>query len=194
MKPSLKYAAFAVFAVALFATGHWGTTMAQHSTNSVHNSSHANSPVENIPLEGGQSAFAAVAEIVAILENDPTTDWSTVDIKRLRDHLVDMNSLMLRAKVEARAIPNGAEFTITGSELTLRAIQSMVPAHAIEITKMSIWDARTEQIPEGARLTVTSVDKAVVAKIFGLGFFGLMATGAHHQPHHLGMAKGTMSH
>src|SRR5437868_57409 len=28
------------------------------------------------PIEGGQSAFAAIAEIVALLEADPKTDWS----------------------------------------------------------------------------------------------------------------------
>jgi hypothetical protein len=29
-----------------------------------------------------------------------------------------------------------------------------------------------------------------VARIRGLGFIGLLVQGAHHQPHHLAMAKG----
>jgi hypothetical protein len=29
-------------------------------------------------------------------------------------------------------------------------------------------------------------------KVSALGFFGLMATGAHHQSHHFAMAKGTL--
>jgi len=33
-------------------------------------------------------------------------------------------------------------------------------------------------------------DARTVAWIRGLGFIGLLAEGAHHQPHHLAMAKG----
>ena len=39
------------------------------------------------PQETGQSAFAALAEIVAILQADPETDWERVDIAGLRRHL-----------------------------------------------------------------------------------------------------------
>lgn len=113
---------------------------------------------------------------------------------RLRDHLVDMNSLTLKATVAVSETADGVEFTVTGDEVTLRAIQSMVPAHAVELNKMSVWNAQTQLLPNGARLTMTSNDQSVVEKINALGFFGLMATGAHHQPHHLGMAKGTMVH
>ena len=42
------------------------------------------------PREAGQSAFAAVREIVGILEADPATDWSKVDVEALRRHLIDM--------------------------------------------------------------------------------------------------------
>ena len=41
------------------------------------------------PAEPGQGAFAAMQEIVAILEADPTTDWSKVDLPALRQHLAD---------------------------------------------------------------------------------------------------------
>ena len=39
------------------------------------------------PKEGGQAAFAALIEVVALLEQDTNTDWSTVDIDGLRSHL-----------------------------------------------------------------------------------------------------------
>jgi hypothetical protein len=45
----------------------------------------------------------------------------------------------------------------------------------------------------GLRLTVLAKDAAdakAVARIRGLGFIGLLVQGAHHQPHHLAMAKG----
>ena len=40
------------------------------------------------------------------------------------------------------------------------------------------------------RLTKKPDDAKVVARIRGLGFAGLITEGAHHQPHHLAMAKG----
>ena len=58
---------------------------------------------------------------------------------------------------------------------------------------MKEWSARTEPIPGGLRLRVTAKepsDLRTVARIRGLGFIGLLVQGAHHQPHHLAMAKG----
>ena len=49
------------------------------------------------PTMPGQDAFGAIQEIVQILEADPTTDWSKVNIAALREHLVDMNEVTLRA-------------------------------------------------------------------------------------------------
>ena len=51
------------------------------------------------PQETGQSTFAALAEIVAILQADPETDWERVDIDGLRRHLVDMDLLTQEAVV-----------------------------------------------------------------------------------------------
>jgi hypothetical protein len=36
----------------------------------------------------------------------------------------------------------------------------------------------------------TPDDAKTVARIRALGFIGLLVQGAHHQPHHLAMAKG----
>lgn len=194
MKKTLNYAAKLAIAVGLFAAGYSSSTIGQHQTNSNTHSapSHANS--SDVPIEGGQGAFAALAEVVAILEVDKNTDWSKVNITSLRNHLVDMNSLTLQANVTVSKIANGVEFTITGDNKTLRAIQSMVPAHANELNKMAAWTAETEILDNGVRLSMTSKDLRVVQKINALGFFGLMATGSHHQPHHLGMAQGIMVH
>jgi hypothetical protein len=64
------------------------------------------------PLEPGQSAFAAIQEIVEILETDPATDWSKVDVEALRRHLIDMDNVTLAAEVEAAAVNGGARFTV----------------------------------------------------------------------------------
>ncbi len=45
--------------------------------------------------EGGQSAFAALQEVVSYLMADPATDWSRVDIEALRQHLIDMDNVTL---------------------------------------------------------------------------------------------------
>ena len=36
------------------------------------------------PTQSGQAAFAAIQEIVGILEADPRTDWTKVDVEALR--------------------------------------------------------------------------------------------------------------
>ncbi|MEP0942143.1 MAG: hypothetical protein ABJH63_06740 [Rhizobiaceae bacterium] len=146
------------------------------------------------PKEAGQSAFAATAEIVALLSNDPQADWSKVNIAALRQHLVDMNALFLQANVSAIPQPDGWRYQVTGSGTVLRAIQAMVPAHAIELDKMDDWSASATKTDAGAELRVTSSSAETRQKIKGLGFFGLMATGAHHQPHHLSMATGKSTH
>jgi len=43
-----------------------------------------------------------------------------------------------------------------------------------------------------AELTATGAD--VTVQIYGLGFFGILTMGSHHQPRHLMMARGMMHH
>ncbi len=152
----------------------------------------AAAPSYDLPKEGGQSAFAAITEIVALLEADPKTDWSMVDIAGLRDHLVNMNALTLTATAEQSEQSGGMVFTIRGSGTTLRAIQAMVPAHALQLDRFEGWSVSAETTEDGAILRVMPGDKADLSRIRALGFFGLMATGANHQLHHLAMAKGAM--
>ena len=46
----------------------------------------------------------------------------------------------------------------------------------------------------GVKLVVTTTDPRQVIKLKVLGFMGIMVQGAHHQPHHLMMAKGENVH
>lgn len=145
------------------------------------------------PTLPGQDAFGAIAEVVRLLEADPTTDWSTVNLEALRQHLIDMNEVVLRAEVKTRPVPGGLAMDVTGGARTARAIRAMVVPHAAELGRMDDWLARTEVIPGGIRLTVTARrpdEEKVVARIRGLGFIGLLVQGGHHGPHHLAMAKG----
>ena len=155
-----------------------------------HSMGSASSGVPTLP---GQDAFGAVQEIVRILEADPGTDWSKVNLERLRQHLIDMNDVTLRSEVKATSVPGGLAMDVTGAGRTEEAIRRMVEPHTVELNAMPQWSAKTEQIPGGLRLTVVAKnpdDAKTVARIRGLGFIGLLVQGGHHQPHHLAMARG----
>jgi hypothetical protein len=51
-------------------------------------------------------------------------------------------------------------------------------------------DAKTEDLPNEVKLTVTTNDPKQVIKLKALGFKGIMVQGGHHQPHHPMMVKG----
>ena len=144
-------------------------------------------------ISPGQDAFGAIQEIVRILDADPKTDWSKVDIGALREHLIDMNEVTLHAAADERPLADGVDIAITGEGRTLEAIKRMVPAHARELNLIG-WTAKTEELADGVRLTVTTSDPAQVPKLKGLGFMGIMVLGSHHQAHHLLIAKGELVH
>ena len=147
-----------------------------------------------VPTIPGQDAFGAIQEIVRLLEADPSTDWRKVDLAGLREHLIDMNEVTLKASAVARAVDNGLQIDVTGSGRTLAAIRRMLPAHARELNGLFDWRAQTAPIENGVRLTVVSNSAAEIAHIRGLGFIGLLVSGSHHQPHHLAMARGEFMH
>ncbi len=145
------------------------------------------------PRLPGQDAFGAIAEVVRLLDADPQTDWSKVDLERLRQHLIDMNEVVLRADVKQTPVAGGLAMDVTGTGRTKQAIRAMVVPHAVELDRMPAFAATTDLIPGGVRLTVTAKkpdDLRVVVRLRGLGFVGLLTEGAHHGPHHLAIAKG----
>lgn len=145
------------------------------------------------PTSPGQDAFGAIQEIVRILDANPTTDWSKVNIAALREHLIDMNEVTLHAAADERPLADGVDIAITGEGRTLEAIKRMVPAHAHELNLIG-WTAKTEELADGVRLIVTTSDPTQVPKLKGLGFMGSMVLGSHHQAHHLLIAKGELVH
>jgi len=146
-----------------------------------------------VPLEPGQSAFAAIQEIVGILEADPATDWSKVNIEALRQHLIDMDSVTMEAAVEAEPVDGGMQFDISGTGPVIGSIQRMVAAHAATMDGVDDWHFAATETAEGAVLTVT-VPESDQAKLRGLGFIGVMTHGMHHQMHHLMLARGEHPH
>ncbi|MBL0171015.1 MAG: hypothetical protein IPP90_09840 [Gemmatimonadaceae bacterium] len=149
------------------------------------------------PTQGGQAAFAAITEIVKLLEADSTTDWSKVDIEALRQHLVDMDAVTMRARVRATRTTGGLIMDVTGEPMVAASIRRMLGSHAPMLEAMGGWRATATTIPGGTRLTVVAsnaADAGTIARIRGLGFIGLMTQGAHHPEHHLLIAKGAGAH
>ena len=100
------------------------------------------------PTMPGQDAFGTIQEVVQMLEADPKTDWSKVNIAALREHLIDMNEVTLRAASTERMLDNGIEILVTGQGRTLQAIKRMVPAHVRKIAKIG-WSAKAEDLADG---------------------------------------------
>lgn len=144
------------------------------------------------PTLPGQDAYGAISEIVRLLDADPSTDWSKVDIESLRQHLIDMNVVTLQSRVVQRAVPGGVDMTITGDGRTEAAIRRMVSAHARQLGAEGMT-ASSEAVAGGVHFVVTATDPTnvrLVSRIRGLGFIGIMTVGAHHAVHHMAMARG----
>lgn len=168
-----------------------GHNMAGHNMAD-HTAAKPGGPPAALPLEPGQGAFAALAEIVALLRADANTDWNTVDIAALRDHLLDMDHLVTQAQVRSEQIAGGAVFYIALSGSGGAAASRMVPAHGPVLALDTGWNSQVDTAADELRWQVTSDTDA--AEIRALGFFGLMAVGGHHQAHHMAMATGQPMH
>ncbi len=174
--------------------GHRQEMMRQHQgmmPMGAHAGMHGASATPAMP---GQDAFGAIQEVVRILDADPKTDWSKVDLEALRQHLIDMNEVTLKADAAPKQIDGGLEIAITGTGRTLVAIQRMIPAYAQNVNGLNGWTAKAASLPDGELLTVTATDPKEIQHIRGLGFIGLLVSGSMHQPHHLAMAKGEFDH
>ena len=145
------------------------------------------------PTQGGQGAFAAIQEIVAILDADPKTDWSKVDIETLRQHLIDMDAVTLRAESKSEPVDGGLRFVVTGAGPVRDSIRRMVVAHAATMNGVNGWRMSATEIDDGATLTVI-VPPVDTAKLSALGFIGVLTRGMHHQMHHLMLARGESPH
>jgi len=142
----------------------------------------------------GQSAFAAVQEVTERLSADPNTDWSRINIDALREHLIDMDEVTLRAQIRAEPISGGARYTVTGEGRTREAIQRMVLGHATSMGDAEHWTMTAERTATGAVVTVMAKQASDLPRIRALGLIGMMSEGAHHQAHHWMLATGERPH
>lgn len=146
------------------------------------------------PHQMGQPAFAAIQEIVGLLQADPTTDWSRVDIEALRQHLIDMDNVVLRAAVSTTVRDGGVIFDVSGEGAVRESIRRMITAQAATAHGDAGSTYKALLTDRGAMLIVETTDAVAVAKLKALGYFGLVAQGPHHQVHHMMIARGQSPH
>ena len=164
-----------------------------HDTPIEDNTTHQESTA--ILSEAGTDPFAVIQEVIALLEANPDTDWSAVNIEALRLHLVEMQDMTLNVTVEQEPIKLGFKAVITPT--TNRALQSMsrvLSVHPSQMKEETGWDMVVTNNNGIFTITVTTNQLQDVDKIRGLGYIGIMAYGNHHQPHHWAMASGDNPH
>ena len=156
-------------------------------------SQHAAAPAAAQAPVPSQAAFATIQEIVKRLKADPKTDWSKVNLEALRQHLIDMDNVVMRSVVKQANIAGGVSLDITGTGDVAAAIKRMGGMHSAALTSEGDYAAESTEIANGVRLVVKAKnvnDAAAVARLRGLGFAGLLTEGDHHSAHHWSVAKG----
>ena len=191
---------FALFTAALVLTPAFATAQSSDGHGQMSDNMHVGMDYEamKMPLpagsgltEGGQSAFAAIQEVVSALLTEPATDWTNVNIEALRQHLIDMDNVTLRARVTTEAVPGGPRFSVASDDPAVQtSIRAMTVAHAATMDGVEGWSLKAEETSNGATLTATGDE----VRIRALGYIGLMTVGMHHQEHHLALARGAMPH
>ncbi|MDB5407099.1 MAG: aldC [Rhodospirillales bacterium] len=112
--------------------------------------------------------------------------------ERVRPKMMD--EVTMHTAAQEQPVEGGPRIEVTWAGPTFAAIRRMVPAHAHELSSFPGWQADAEPTSDGVVLTETSIDPRQTARVRGLSFIGLMASGSHHQEHHLAMAKGEFQH
>lgn len=174
-----------VLAVLLSAALSTGAT-AQHVD-------HSSTPTLHEP---GQSIFGTVQEAVRALEADSTTDWSTVDLERLRRHLLDMHNVAVHATVvDSEALDNGVQLTVRPTTDSARAsLERVFAAHPHMLKQETGWQMDVSSGSRSFTLRVTDPSGTDAEKIRALGYIGLLAYGSHHQRHHWMLVRGEAPH
>lgn len=187
----------ALAAGALLSAPASGQEAADSSRHHRHAAPSADASGHGVPLrEPGNAAFAAIAEVVAELNARDDTDWSRVDLEALRRHLRDMQRFTLEAEVAEREdIDDGLRVVVDGPDEEARAsIRRALEAHAPMLEEETGWEVEVAAAGDATELRVVADDPADVERIRGLGYIGLMATGAHHRKHHWMIATGRELH
>ncbi len=146
--------------------------------------------------EAGNAIFGTIQETIKMLDADPNTDWTKVDLEGLRQHLVDMENFTSGVDVlSQKKIEKGAEIVIRAkSEEAHHSLERALKAHPSMMESETGWTMGVKQNKERFTLTIETQKPDEVARLRALGYIGVMALGDHHQVHHWMMASGSNPH
>ncbi len=145
--------------------------------------------------EAGTDPFATIQELITVLEANPNTDWTKVNLEALRLHLVQMRDMTLNIDVMQHSIKNGFQAVVTPTtDRALKSLTNVLLAHPAQMRVETGWDMQVENNNGVFILNVTTKNAKQVAKLRGLGYIGVMAIGSHHQAHHWAIASGDNPH
>ena len=167
----------------------------QHDDHTPEETDHAEmaSPLH----EPGHAIFGTVQEAIAALEADTTTDWSQVDVDRLREHLIDMHHVAMHVEVRGeQPLDDGVELTVAATTDEAHAsLERVLDAHPAMLEMETGWTMDVTSA-DGSTFTlrVTDPDGRDADKIQAPGYIGLLAYGEHHQHHHWMMIRGDAPH
>ncbi len=196
MTRTLSHRAIAIVLVsALLGTAYFPSPVrAQHEGHSEHQEmQHEKGDSASGPLQApGQSIFGTVQEAIQKLERDPETDWSQVDVGRLRRHLLDMHNVAVNVRVLGKdPIENGVHLTVRPTSDSARAsLERVLAAHPPMLEREVGWHMDVSTRDGEFDLNVTDPSGKAADKIRALGYIGLLAFGAHHQRHHWMLVRG----
>ena len=123
------------------------------------------------------------------------TDWSQVNLEALRQHLLDMKAFTEEVEVLSQnPIESGIEIQVKPqTEIAGIALSNVFKMHPSMIKSEQGWEMKASQSDNSIWTITCTTDKtSEVDKIRGLGYIGLLATGAHHQLHHWMIATNHM--
>lgn len=162
------------------------------SSNHEHDTSVSDSPL----TEAGNDAFGTIQETIRQLNHDPDLDWSKVNLEVLRFHLVDMNDMTINIEVLSQeSIDKGAKIRVRPTTLRSEsALDRVFSIHPAQLKDETGWEMHVQKKDQIYTLIITTTQLNEVRQIRGLGYIGIMASGNHHQAHHLMMAKGENPH
>lgn len=186
-----------VLGLSVISTHAWSASAADIGAPGQHHAAHMrDAENQNRLSQPGNAAFGAIQEVIAVLEADPATDWSRVNLEALRQHLVDMDNVTLNVEVTSQeAISKGVRVSVRPT--TTAAAQSLtrlLTAHGPQLQHERGWKLSSVKYQDGLRIDITTDDETEVTKVRAFGYIGMLAAGAHHAVHHWAMASGHDAH
>lgn len=193
----MKTVAWMVLSFSVISTNAWCASATDIGAPGQHQPAHMRAAEnQNRLSQPGSAAFGAIEEIIVLLEGDPNTDWSRVNLEALRQHLADMNNVTLNVDVTSQE-PISKGLRVTARPTTTAAAQSLarlLSDHGPQLQHERGWKLSSAKYQDGLRIDITTDDESEVTKVRALGYIGMLAAGAHHAAHHWALATGQDAH